>query len=176
VLGGLMGELWVLAVLPALCYGAARIVDLRPLPTALGAALGGQFFVLAILFVREGALWSSAGWMVELLRWGAFAGGVFLSHRAVKQGRAAAEQRTTQAQAQAQAKKSEYDEFLKQAELEGERTAQREAQRASAAAPASAPVDAAPAAPAPVVSMTPATAEPTAAPEAAAESSKATGS
>jgi hypothetical protein len=188
LVGVLMGELWVLLVLPALCYGAARIVELRPLSTALGGALSGQFFVLSLLFVREGALYSSAGWRVELLRWLAFAGGVVISYRAVQHGRAVAEQRAAQVRAQAESKKSEYDEFLRQAELDGERAAQREAQRAAAAAgvsteapaPAAAPVAAAPAeapAPAPVVSMTPATAEAPAAPEQAGEAaSKATGS
>src|SRR4051794_20654575 len=39
---------WVLAVLPVLAYAAARIIPLRPWPTAVGAALTGQLFVIAV--------------------------------------------------------------------------------------------------------------------------------
>jgi hypothetical protein len=34
-------NLWVLAVLPLLCCGAARIIKLKPLSTAIGGALSG---------------------------------------------------------------------------------------------------------------------------------------
>ncbi len=34
-------NLWVLAVLPLLCYGAARIIKLKPLSTAIGGAFSG---------------------------------------------------------------------------------------------------------------------------------------
>lgn len=165
LVGILMEDLWVLAALPLLAYGAARIMELRPLSTALGAALAGEVFVLALQFVREGSLLSEAGWRVDVLRGVAFVVGVILSHRAVTQGRAAAEKVAEAARSQAEAKKSEYDDFLRQAELEGERAAQREAARAAAAsenaqspaAPAQAPAEGGQ-----VVHMTPATAEPSA--------------
>lgn len=161
LVGVLLEELWVLAALPLLCYGAARIVELRPLSTAVGGALSGQMFVLALDFVREGSLWPTAGWRVNVLRCVAFGSGIFLSHRAVVLARAASEQRASEARAQAEAKKSEYDSFLREAEAAGGRTAQREAERAAAAAQAvaPAPVEAAPAG-AQVVSMVPPTETP----------------
>lgn len=145
LVGVVLEELWVLAVLPVLCYGAARIVELRPLSTALGGALSGLVFVLALEFVREGTLWTSAGWRVQLLRAVAFGLGVWLSHRAVVRARAASAQRADEARAQAEARKSEYDEFLREAERDGERVAQREAERAAAVARTDAPAPAEPA-------------------------------
>lgn len=142
LVGVVLEELWVIAALPLFCYGAARIVELRPLSTAIGGALSGQVFVVALDFVREGSLWPTAGWRVNVLRAVAFGSGMFLSYRAVVSARAAAEQLASEAQAQAQAKKSEYDAFLRDAEAAGERSAQREAARAAAAAPAVAPAPA----------------------------------
>lgn len=159
LVGVALEELWVLAALPLLCYGAARIIELRPLTTAVGGALTGQMFVAALDFVREGTVVPSGGWRVNVLRAVAFGAGIFLAHRAVVKARAAVEQLAAKARAQAEAKKSEYDEFLREAEAAGERTAQREAERAAAAAAAQAPASA-PVAPAPavaqVVSMVPA--------------------
>lgn len=179
LVGILMEDLWVLAALPLLAYGAARIMELRPLSTALGAALTGEVFVLALQYIREGSLVSEAGWRVDTLRAVAFVVGVVLSHRAVTQGRAAADKVAESARAQAEAKKGEYDEFLREAEREGERAAQREAARAAAAASAQAPEAPAPA-PAEggqVVHMTPASAEPSApvAPSQDADGEKASG-
>jgi len=151
LVGILLEELWVLAALPLLCYGAARIVELRPLSTALGGALSGQMFVLAIDFARSGSLWPSGGWRVNVLRAVAFGSGIYLGYRAVLLARAASEQRAAEARAQAEAKKSEYDVFLREAEAAGERTAQREAERAAAAAAAQAGASAE------VVSLAPAT-------------------
>jgi hypothetical protein len=167
LVGVLLEELWVLAALPLLCYGAARIAELRPLSTSLGGALAGEAFVLALEFTREGSLWPSGGWRVNVLRAVAFGSGIFFSYRAVERARAASEQLASVARVQAEAKKSEYDTFLREAEAAGERTAQREAERAAAAAaaagqaPAPAPVEAAPTG-AQVVSMVPATAAPAA--------------
>ncbi|WP_224249639.1 hypothetical protein [Hyalangium gracile] len=127
-------HLWVLGVLPVMCYGAARILELRPLSTSLGAAFSGQLFVFALSFVRDGfeGLW--AGWFYTSLRVIAFSAGVFLSHRAVVRGRAAAAQGAAKAQKQAEERKAEYMEFLKDAERGAEKSAQREAERAAAAA------------------------------------------
>ncbi len=141
-------NLWVLGALPLLCYGAARILELKPLPTALGAAVSGQFFVLALGFVWGGFSGIWGGTLASLLRAVAFSTGVFLSYRAVLSGRAAASRGVAKAQAQAEARKSEYDEFLREAERTAERTAQREAERnASGGAEAKEPDAVAPASP-----------------------------
>lgn len=134
-------NLWVLAVLPVLCYGAARVLDLKPWNTAVGAAMSGALFVIALDFARDGVdgLW--LGGLASVLRVVAFVGGVVLSARAVVKGRASAGEQSKKAQAKAQDRKSEYDEFLKAAEQGGARLEQREAQAvASVSAPAEAPV------------------------------------
>lgn len=124
-------KLWVLAVLPVLCYGAARIIELRPWTTALGAAFTGQMFLLALEFVREGVDgWLERGWLVTAVEWGVTAVGVVLSQRAVVRGRADAGKQAEQAQQQAAARKDEYAEFLREAERAGEKSAQREAAKA----------------------------------------------
>lgn len=126
-------NLWLLGVLPLLCYGAARILELKPLSTALGAAVAGTTFPILISFVQNGleGLWS--GWLSALLNGAAFALGVFLSYRAVVKGRASAAEGTARAQAQAEARKMEYMEFLRESERGAEKSAQREAERAAVA-------------------------------------------
>ena len=129
-------KLWVLAVLPALCYGAARVIELRPLSTALGAALSGQLFVLALEFIQDGVDgWVERGWWVTGLEWAVFAAGVVLSHRAVARGRAAAQKQQAQAQQRASVRKDEYAEFLREAE----RTSDKSTPPPEAAAPAQQP-------------------------------------
>ncbi len=138
----LLENLWVLGVLPLVCYGAARILELRPLTTSLGAALSGELFILALDFVREGVdgLWQ--GWMATSLRLTAFSVGVLLSYRAGVRGRAAAEAGAARTRAQAEARKGEYMEFLREAERGAEKSAQREAERAAAASAGGAPAPA----------------------------------
>ncbi|MBZ4398706.1 hypothetical protein [Myxococcus sp. AS-1-15] len=132
----LLENLWVLAVLPALCYGAGRVMELRPWKTAAGAAVSGATFVLALGFVQGGAdaLW--LGGLGSVLNVFAFVGGVVLSARALKLGRDAAAKQTEKTQAKSEARKSEYDEFLRAAEQGGARLEQREAQGTSGAATA----------------------------------------
>ncbi|WPB74083.1 hypothetical protein KYC5002_34260 [Archangium violaceum] len=121
-------HLWALAVLPVLCYGAARVIELEPWATALGAAATGLFFTLAIEFTSNGIEgWLAAGGLSLLFELAVVAGGVVLSQRAVVRGRAAAGNQETKAQQQASARKDEYAEFLREAELAGEKIAQREA-------------------------------------------------
>jgi hypothetical protein len=128
LIGLAVRNFWVLVVLPLLCYGAARVLELRPWSTALGAALTGQSFLLAIEFVRNGLEgWVERGWLATALEWGALGVGVVLSQRAVVRGRAAAGKQAEQAQQQAAARKDEYDEFLREAERAGEKISQREA-------------------------------------------------
>ncbi len=127
LVGVALEHLWVLALLPVLCYGAARVLELRPLPTALGSALAGQSFLLIIEFTRGGLAGLLAGsWGVKALSLGAFVGGVVLSRRAIERGRAAARGQEEAARAQAAARQDEYAEFLQVAEQGGEKLAQRE--------------------------------------------------
>jgi hypothetical protein len=127
-------NLWAIAVLPLLCYGAARIIELKPLSTAVGGVASGLLFVLALNFAWGGleGLWP--GLAAGALQISALAAGVLLSYRAVLKGRAASAQGAAKAQAQAESRKVEYQEFLREAERGAEKTAQREAERAAAAA------------------------------------------
>ncbi|HYH99535.1 hypothetical protein [Hyalangium sp.] len=127
-------NLWAIAVLPLLCYGAARIIELKPLSTAVGGVASGLVFVLVLNFAWGGleGLWP--GLAAGSLQISALAAGVLLSYRAVLKGRAAAAQGALKAQAQAESRKVEYQEFLREAERGAEKTAQREAERAAAAA------------------------------------------
>jgi signal transduction histidine kinase len=123
-------NLWVLAVLPLLCYGAARILELRPLSTALGAALTGELFLVALQFVQDGVDgWVERGWVVLSMEAAVFALGVWFTHRAIQRGRHDAALQAQQAQQRAASRKDEYAEFLREAERAGEKSAQRDAQK-----------------------------------------------
>lgn len=127
-------HLWALAVLPVLCYGAARVIELRPWATVLGAAATGLGFSLAIEFTSDGvAGWLAAGGLSLVLELGVVAGGVVLGQRAIVRGRADAGKQEKQARRQASTREDEYAEFLREAEREGEKIAQRDAAKAEAA-------------------------------------------
>lgn len=131
VVNPVLHQLWALAVLPLLCYGAGRILELHPWRTPLVAALSGQSFLLAIFFASEGLDgWVRGGWLVTALDWGMLAAGVVLSQRALLRGRGDAAKQAERAQQQAEARKDEYAEFLQEAERAGEKSAQREAAKA----------------------------------------------
>lgn len=109
-------RLWILAVLPLLCYGVARVIAIRPLPTAIGAALTGEFILVALDVLSgnfggmlEDPLQLSARVLTAVI-------GVALSVFAVKSGRAAAEAIELEAKQAAAGKKDEYDQFAKEAE------------------------------------------------------------
>jgi len=144
-------KLWVLAVLPGLCYGAARVIDLRALPTALGAAVSGQVFILALEFVQDGVDgWVERGWLVISLEWAVFALGVWLSQLAVKRGRTVASARDALVRERASVRSDEYAEFLREAERAGEKSAQRDEAKSVAVADASGASAPAPSSPAEV--------------------------
>jgi hypothetical protein len=126
-------NLWVLAVLPLLCYGAARILELRALSTAVGSVLSGAAFLLALNFAWGGLEGVAPGVGPVALQLSILGVGVFFCYRAVLKGRADAARGAAKAQAQAEAAKSEYQEFLREAERAAEKTAQREAERAASA-------------------------------------------
>jgi len=124
ILALVLEKLWVLTVLPLLCYGAARVIELRPWSTALGAALTGQVFVVALELVRGGTEgWGERGGWFTALEWSVLAVGVVLSQRAVVRGRAAALEQEEQMRQQAAARQEEYAGFLQEAEREGEKNA-----------------------------------------------------
>lgn len=129
----LLENLWLLGVLPLLCYGAGRVMELKPWHTAGGAAVSGSVFVLALGFVQGGvdSLW--LGGLGSVLNLAAFGVGIVVSARALMMGRAAAAHQSVQTQAKAEERKSEYDEFLRAAEQGGARLEQREAQNAATA-------------------------------------------
>ncbi|MCE9668009.1 hypothetical protein LY474_09315 [Myxococcus stipitatus] len=131
----LLGNLWVLGVLPMLCYGAARVMELRPWKTAAGAALSGTAFLLFMSFAQGGvgALWD--GGMGSVFNVVAFGVGIALSARAVKLGRSAAEAQSQKSQSKSEERKSEYEEFLRAAEQGGARLEQREAAAAAQPSP-----------------------------------------
>lgn len=124
----LLENVWLLGVLPVLCYGAGRVMELKPWHTAAGAAVSGATFVLALGFVQGGAdsLW--LGGLGSVLNVMAFGVGIFVSARALKAGRAAAAKQSEKTQSKAEERKGEYDEFLRAAEQGGARLEQREAQ------------------------------------------------
>lgn len=131
LLSVLLENLWVLGVLPVLCYGAARVMELRPWTTAGGAALTGAAFLNAMAFIQSGVYGLWVGDIGSVFSMVAFAGGVVLSARAVMMGRDAAAQQSVKTQAKAEERKSEYDEFLLAAEQGAARLEQREAQSAA---------------------------------------------
>ena len=131
VLAPALRHLWALAVLPVLCYGAARIIELRPWATALGAAATGLCFTLAVELTTHGVDgWLAAGGLSLVWEGGVIAGGVVLSQRAIVRGRAEAGRQEQQARQQASARQDEYAEFLREAERAGEESARREAAKA----------------------------------------------
>lgn len=131
LLAPLLRHLWALAALPVLCYGAARIIELSPWGTAIGAALTGLCFTLAIEFTSNGVDgWMASGGLSLLAELAVVAGGVVITKRSVVRGRADAGKQQAQAQQQASSRQDEYAEFLRDAELAGEKIAQREAAKA----------------------------------------------
>jgi hypothetical protein len=126
----LLQSLWVLGVLPLLCYGAARVMELRPWRTAVGAALTGELFLLALSFLSTHL---EGPWFVGLARGIAWASGVALTAWAVRRGTAAAAAAAQRAQDAAHAKKQEYDAFVRESERVADRVS---AAKADPAAPA----------------------------------------
>ncbi|WP_181790704.1 hypothetical protein [Myxococcus llanfairpwllgwyngyllgogerychwyrndrobwllllantysiliogogogochensis] len=129
----LLENVWLVGVLPVLCYGAGRVMELKPWQTAAGAAVSGAVFVLALGYVQGGvdSLW--LGGLGSVLNVAVFGAGIVVSARALKAGRAAAAQQSEKTQSKAEERKSEYDEFLRAAEQGGARLEQREAESAAGA-------------------------------------------
>jgi hypothetical protein len=139
-----VGELWAIAILPLFCYGAARVIELRPWTTAVAGVVTGETFSLALQVISTGF---DLPWRFLVAQGVGIALGVFASAQAVKRGRAAALRGEEAARKAAEARKSEYDEFKRAAERAAVSTGDRAtANVASPAPPASdAPADSPPA-------------------------------
>lgn len=105
-------RLWILVALPVLAYGFARIIDLKPVQTAVGAAMTGELFQLAIDLITGG----NTTMLDHVTRVVTAVLGVGITMFAVKSARSYEAQRSAAAQKAAQSKKSEYEEFTKEAE------------------------------------------------------------
>jgi hypothetical protein len=112
---------WVLGALPALAYLAARFMDLKPWPMAIIGAGSGLMFQIALIYVSVGEDGLIGSPVRLVIRIACVVGGVFLTATAVKRARAHAKLAEEQAKAEAEKKKTQYDEFVKQAEALADR-------------------------------------------------------
>jgi len=115
---------WVLGVLPAIAYFAARFMDLKPWSTAIIGAASGLTFQLALIYVSAGEEGLIGSPLRLVLRLASLAGGVVLTATAVKRGRASAQLAEERARVEAEKKKSQYDAFVKQSEAVADRREQ----------------------------------------------------
>lgn len=112
----LISSAWILVALPGLSGFAARFLDLRPCSTALIGAATGLSFQLSLQYVSAGSDGITSDPVRQLARLLAAAAGVALTVIAVKRGRELARLADEQAKLEADQKKTQYDEFVKQAE------------------------------------------------------------
>jgi hypothetical protein len=159
---------WVLGALPAMAYLAARFMDLKPWPMAIIGAGSGLMFQIALIYVSVGEDGLIGSPVRLALRIACVVGGVFLTATAVKRARAHAKLAEDQAKVEAEKKKSQYDDFVKQAEA----LAERREQVPIAAAPQAPAPEAAPAAPSGEAAKAPAIASEAAQAPAGAEAPK----
>ena len=131
----LISSAWILLALPALSGFAARFLELKPWSTALIGAATGLLFQLSLQYVSAGSEGITSDPARQLARLLAAAAGVALTVIAVKRARELARLGDEQAKLEAQAKKTQYDEFVKQAEALANRREAVPIAPASAAAP-----------------------------------------
>jgi hypothetical protein len=115
---------WVMAALPLIAYFSARFMELKPWSTAGVGAFSGLVFQLALQYVslgEEGIFGEPARLVGRVVTLGL---GVFFTAKAVQKGRAAALAAEAAAKTAAEAKKTQYDEFVKQAEALADRREQ----------------------------------------------------
>jgi hypothetical protein len=181
VLAVLIDGGWVLGALPALAYFAARFMDLKAWPMAIIGAGSGLTFQTALIYVSRGEEGLIGSPVRLIVRLACVAGGVVLTATAVKRARAVAKVAEDRAKAEAEKKKSQYDEFVKQAEALADRREQvpiaaAAPQASPAAAPVPVPDAAALASSAPPVEASPPAPTQAAKPEVPAEPPKGDGS
>ncbi len=121
LLNGLISTFWAWLVLPPTAYALARVIDLRPWPTALGAIATGLVFMLGVQVVGGGL--ESLGEQLgpNLVRLAFTAAGAFLTRVAIQRSRAAALRVEAQAKEKAAANKAQYDTFAQEAQRLAER-------------------------------------------------------
>jgi hypothetical protein len=109
-------QLWEYAVLPLVCYGAARIIPLAPWSTAAGAMATGELFLLALdYFTGMSGMWFHAPLLLALHAL-SIGGGLWLSATAIRRAGEGAARAQTLALEAAVKKRHEYDEFTREAE------------------------------------------------------------
>ncbi len=123
-----VGQLWILFVLPALIHLASRFLDLPIWRASIIGALTGTFFNASIRIVSNGIETTFAEPVQNLVWAGCTISGVFFSVWAGRRGRVWAEARQKIADAAAEARKTQYDQFLAEStELANRRDAARQA-------------------------------------------------
>jgi hypothetical protein len=109
-------QLWEFAVLPVACWALARVMPISPWRTALGAVATGEVFLSALdFFTGNLSLWFRAPYLGGL-RLAFIALGVVVTSRAIAFARSSAERAERAAREAAERKKTQYDEFVKEAE------------------------------------------------------------
>jgi hypothetical protein len=109
-------QLWEYAVLPLFCYAAARLFPVSPWRTAAGAVATGELFLMALdYFTGMSGVWLHVP-LLLFLRLAAIGGGISLAAFAIKRAREAAERTERAALEAAEKKRTQYDEFLREAE------------------------------------------------------------
>jgi hypothetical protein len=109
-------QLWEYAVLPLVCYGAARIIPLSPWRTAAGAMATGELFLLALdYFTGMSGMWFHAP-LLLVLHALSIGGGLWLSAIAIRRAGEGAAKAQKLALEAAERKRHEYDEFTREAE------------------------------------------------------------
>ncbi len=107
-----VGQMWILFVLPALLHLASHFLDLPIWRTAVIAALTGSLFNAAIRFVSNGIEETFADPLQNLVWVGTLVAGILFSVWAGKKGRVWAEGRQRLADQAAIARKGQYDKYL----------------------------------------------------------------
>jgi len=131
----LVGQLWILFVLPSLIHLASRFLELPIWRAAIIGALTGTFFSASIRIVSNGVETTFAEPVQNLVWAGCTLSGIFFSVWAGKRGRVWAEARQKVADAAAEARKGQYDQFLAEStQLANRRESARNAEAAAALA------------------------------------------
>ena len=133
----LLAQAWAWAVLPGLLYAVSRAVKVGKWAAPITGTLTGLLFVMALTGLSTGV----EGLVEEhpvrkVIVYGTSLLGVFLSQRAILAGQLATERAHEAAKKAAEAKKSQYDEFAREAERLAALSAAREETRANEEAPA----------------------------------------
>ena len=116
IAGTVLSGFWVLVVLPGLVYICCRFLELKPLTTSIVAAVTGELFMLAIPIAAKGLDQLLADVVPLVTQLGTMVAGILISVSAGKRAKIVAARAEADALERAKARKSQYDDFLKQAE------------------------------------------------------------